>query len=158
MYRMVSELLLYSYLYLIRNREFKDVLVLKSLFFLSGAPPRAPPLAAEAPRGAAPHPARAHALDPLFTNPHMDSLHFMGAGPLYNKSDQKVSAMHVHCVPPQIRPDTRSPTKWHGWRPSGHTPDSLALVRGGGLASARETPSRPHPCPVCKVSPVDNLY
>ena len=34
----------------------------------------------------------------------------------YNKSEQKVSAMHVYCVPPQIRPDTRSPTKWHGRR------------------------------------------
>ena len=52
---------------------------------------------------------------------------------------------------PKIRPDTRSPTKWHGWRPSGHTPDSLARVRGGGLASVRETPSSPHPCPLCKV-------
>ena len=66
--------------------------------------------------------------------------------------------MHVHCVPPQIRPDTRSPTKWHGRRPSGHTLCSLALVRGRGVVSARKTASGPHPSYICKVSHVDNLY
>ena len=45
--------------------------------FWCGALPRAPPLAAEASRGSAPHPARAAALDPLFAKKHIYFLHLI---------------------------------------------------------------------------------